>query len=89
MTNIRDFHLYSNFLFVLHDKDTGVNIGCSNITLLARKSGISYGKLRYAFSTQGEDKYENNRCIILRLSTAMIFKGDHRVQSKGRQFKTN
>jgi len=89
MANIRIIRIYTNFLYVLHDKDTGVNIGATNLTVLARKSGISYGKLRYTFSTQGEDKYEDIHRIIIRVSTGMIFKGTQKVKSKGRPFEIN
>ena len=86
MVNIRIIRIYTNFLYVLHDKDTGVNIGATNLTVLARKSGISYGKLRYVFSTQGEDKYEDIHRIVLRVSTGMIFKGGHRLKGGPRPF---
>jgi len=86
MPNIRDFHIYTNFIFVLYDKKSETNIGATNLTMLVRKTGIGYGKLRYVFSTQGKDKYEDIDYIVLRVSTGMIFKGGHRLKGGPRPF---
>jgi len=65
--------LTGRYVFVYKDKRRGTLWGATNMATLARKSGISYPRIRYWFDTLNKDGVEFDLYRIDRLPRDLIF----------------
>lgn len=70
-----EVRFYSKYLFAFYDKQTKTRMGATNMKVLADKTGIKYGRIRYLFVDLRKDLYEDDKCIIFKIPSDMIFKG--------------
>lgn len=66
---------YSRHFFAFFDKQTKAGIGATNMKALSDHSKIKYDRIRYLFGYLRKDFYEDEECIIFRISSNRIFKG--------------
>lgn len=79
--------LYSKDLYIVWDKTLAIGIGASNKKALVKRTGIKYGKLRYIFSTLGLTFYEDDKFIMMKIDTNMIFKREDKKEMRGSRKK--
>ncbi len=65
---------YSKVLYIYYDPVTGLNWGATNLTIMSRKSGISMGRLKYAFEKKKLSSKVFDGRVILRLRSERIYK---------------
>ena len=69
--------IYSKVIYVYYDLDTGMRFGSTGLPQLSEKSGITMGRLRYAFDVQklGSKTFDEKYLIIKLLTTQVYTQG--------------